>query len=98
MYLALRALVRKGDVRSKKVGNQKLYRLATPARSGGPTPHPPGEGTSGQLPPVPPPQTMPVHHELAVGEILVFHIGDWELHNATNRRGRLVREKLHLPK
>jgi hypothetical protein len=41
---------------------------------------------------------MPVHHELAVGEILVFHIGDWELHNATNRRGRLVREKLHLPK
>ena len=46
---------------------------------------------------VPTLQAAPVHHKLAVNETLVFHIGDMDLHSATNRGGRLVLRKHHLP-
>jgi hypothetical protein len=98
VYLALRLLVHRGDLHVTRVGNQKLYRIATPARSASRM----SQGSGGSPPElsasVPPPHATPVHHKLGVGEILVFHIGDWELHSATNYRGRLVLKKHHLPK
>ncbi|MCI4329211.1 MAG: helix-turn-helix domain-containing protein [Thermoplasmata archaeon] len=97
VYNALRLMVRQGAIEVVRKGRQKTYRIPgargnvdvrSPAPKLATTPRPdvPAGALSSILP-----------HKLAVGDILVMHIGETDVLTATNLHGRLVLERHPLP-
>jgi hypothetical protein len=109
VYLALRSLASRGEIKAVRNGNQKSYQIADRGRAAGMAVEP---KAAGEIAPVPSPQateTAPhlswpervahdamLPHKLALGEILVLSVSDGHVLAATNLHGRLVFERYPL--
>ena len=108
VYLALRQLAGRGDVKATRVGLEKTYRIAMDLGRGSTQPQRPIEAAKvepapeGDAPMPPTPSDARVlaamlPHKLALGEILVLSIGNGHVLTATNLHGRLALERHPLP-
>jgi hypothetical protein len=108
VYLALRQLAGRGDIKATRVGLEKTYRIskdpesrsrqtrpAGEAAKAEPTPH--GDAPMGPTPSDPGVLAAMLPHKLALGEILVLSIGNGHVLTATNLHGRLALERHPLP-
>lgn len=92
----LRTLVRRKVVQSRRVGREKTYRIinqapmnASPVPTVGPkAPSVPMVLGTTNLPP----------HKLAVGEVLVLHVGETHVETVSNVHGKVVLERHPRPK
>jgi hypothetical protein len=108
VYLALRELAGRGDIKATRVGLEKTYRVAE-ALDSGVTQSPPAREAARietlpqadrALKPTasdPGVQGATLPHKLALGEILVLSIGNGHVLTATNLHGRLALERHPLP-
>ncbi|MFI5417818.1 MAG: hypothetical protein ACHQ2Y_02820 [Candidatus Lutacidiplasmatales archaeon] len=108
VYLALRQLAGRGDIKATRVGLEKTYRVAKGHERSGDKSPPGGEAARVETSPhtdrPPQPtrsdfgvQAASLPHKLALGEILVLSIGDGHVLTATNLHGRLALERHPLP-
>lgn len=108
VYLALRQLAGRGDIRATRVGLEKTYRVGKGQESNADQLPYAGEAAGVETsprtdrPPQPTPpgrgvQEASLPHKLALGEILVLSIGDGHVLTATNLHGRLALERHPLP-
>jgi hypothetical protein len=108
VYLALRELAARGDIKVTRVGLEKTYRSAKDLNpSGNQTPpaskaaqveaSPEGERPMHPTPSDPGSLAAMLPHKLALGEILVLSIGNGQVLTATNLHGRLALERHPLP-
>jgi hypothetical protein len=108
VYLALRQLAGRGDIKATRVGLEKTYRIsknpesrsrqtrpAGEAAKAEPTPQ--GDAPTGPTPSDPGVLAAVLPHKLALGEILVLSIGNGHVLTATNLHGRLALERHPLP-
>jgi hypothetical protein len=105
IYVALRILVKKGAVRAIRDGHAKAYQLASLRTSSSTTS--PKVRAAARKPAAPemaraqPQPTLPLQpgsepatqHKLAVGELLILHVGETHVETATNVHGRMVVER-----
>jgi hypothetical protein len=108
VYLALRQLVGRGDIKATRVGLEKTYRIAMDLGSSSKRSSPASEGSRVEATPevdrpMPPTRSDPgvgaamLPHKLALGEILVLSFGNGHVLTATNLHGRLALERHPLP-
>jgi hypothetical protein len=108
VYLALRELAARGDIKATRVGLEKMYHVAKGPESG--ATHSPlaREAARVETPPQADRALQPtapdygvqaatLPHKLALGEILVLSIGNGHVLTATNLHGRLALERHPLP-
>jgi hypothetical protein len=109
VYLALRQLVGRGDIKATRVGLEKTYRIAMALESSSKQssrateaakvePAPEGDAPMQPTPSDPRVLAAMLPHKLALGEILVLSIGNGHVLTATNLHGRLALERHPLPK
>ncbi|MCI4317666.1 MAG: hypothetical protein L3J96_03940, partial [Thermoplasmata archaeon] len=109
VYLALRQLAGRGDIKATRVGLEKTFRITKNPESSSKQTQPAGEAakaepsSQGDAPMGPTPADPRVlaamlPHKLALGEILVLSIGNGQVLTATNLHGRLALERHPLPK
>jgi hypothetical protein len=109
VYLALRTLEDRGDIKSERLGRNKVFRV-TDAAYARESASPPKTKTSGNLRsaralPIAMPQAVQdfgerasnLAHKLALGEILVLEIEDRQVLTATNLHGRLSLDRHAFP-
>jgi hypothetical protein len=108
VYLALRELADRGEIKATRDGLEKTYRVAKGLGSTGNESPPSSTAGSDEAPPQVR-RTMPLTpsdpgvlaamlpHKLALGEILVLSIGNGQVLTATNLHGRLALERHPLP-
>ncbi len=105
---SLRTLLRQKVLQARRVGREKVY---SPVAAATPTPPevvtPTVSETAAPQPapviepqpyPAPTPPTLALPHKLAVGEVLVLHIGETHVETATNVHGKVVLERHPRPK
>jgi hypothetical protein len=108
VYLALRQLAGRGDIKATRVGLEKTYRIAIERESSSKLSPPATEAAKVEpapegYAPMPPTPSDPrvlaamLPHKLALGEILVLSIGNGHMLTATNLHGRLALERHPLP-
>jgi len=108
VYLALRQLAGRGDVRATRVGLEKTYRIGknpeSTSNQTGPAGEaarseasPQGDTPMGPTPPDPGALAAMLPYKLALGEILVLSIGNGQVLTAANLHGRLALERRPLP-
>jgi len=108
VYLGLRELAARGDIKVTRVGLEKTYRIAKDLNpSANQTPPARKAAKVGVSPegdrPTQPTSSDPgvlatmLPHKLALGEILVLSIGNGRVLTATNLHGRLALERHPLP-
>jgi hypothetical protein len=108
VYLALRQLAGRGDIKATRVGLEKTYRIGKNPESTSKQTRPAGgaaraedtpQGDAPMGPTPSDPGVLPamLPHKLALGEILVLSIGNGQVLTATNLHGRLALERHPLP-
>jgi hypothetical protein len=108
VYLALRQLAGRGDIKATRNGLEKTYRIAVGLESRSkksPTateaaevePAPEADAPMRPAPSDPRVLAAMLPHKLALGEILVLSIGNGQVLTATNVHGRLELERHPLP-
>jgi hypothetical protein len=108
VYLALRLLAGRGDIKATRVGLEKTYRIAKNPKSSAKQTQPAAaaakaepahRGDAPMRPPLSDPGVLAamLPHKLALGEILVLSIGNGHVLTATNLHGRLALERHPLP-
>ncbi len=105
---SLRTLLRQNVLQARRVGREKVYSLAT----AGPAPRPKATTPTAIKPlapqqtpaiepqpyPAPTPPMSALPHKLAVGEVLVLHVGEAHVETVTNVHGKVVLERHPRPK
>ena len=105
---SLRTLLRQKVLQARRAGREKVYSLV-PASS--PSPSKPATPTMSEQPallpapvieaqpyPVPTPPGTALPHKLAVGEVLVLHVGESHVETVSNVHGKVVLERHPRPK